>query len=315
MTRRLLDAVHAELQSSVSWPIRLLSNSTLTNRRLRVVRAIEVFLAKRVGRNAKRQFVPGGVGQPEVEVLLIDKRTDKKPSPAVLHIHGGGYVAGRAGFQVPMLEELSRELSCLVISVEYRLAPETSYEGSREDNYAALRWLHRNAEALKVDPSRIAVVGESAGGGHAAALAILARNRGEVPLCFQVLIYPMLDDRTVLRPDDKSFLVWNRQFNEFGWRSLLRCQPGSDDVPAGVVPGREEDLSGLPPAWLGVGDQDLFLEEDLAYAERLRRAEVPVELVVQPGAFHGFDLLAKKASVSRDFTRSWQAALHRVFSI
>lgn len=218
---------------------------------------------------------------------------------AVLWIHGGGYVIGSAVMDDRVCRAYARRLSATVASVEYRLAPEHPHPAPLEDCYAALLWL---AARPDVDPTKIVIAGASAGGGLASALALLARDRGEVAPAAQLLVYPMLDDRTCLRTDrDGAHRLWSIGSNRFGWRSYLGREPGSPDVPAYAAAARAESLAGLPPTWIGVGDEDLFHDEDLAYAERLRAADVPVTLEVVPGAFHGFDMIAPKKSVSRAF--------------
>jgi acetyl esterase/lipase len=194
-----------------------------------------------------------------------------------------------------------------VASVDYRLAPDHPYPAPLEDCYSALTWLSR---LPSVDASRLAIGGASAGGGLAAALALLTRDRGEISLTAQLLVYPMLDDRTVDRKglDKPGLRLWNQSSNKFGWSAFL----GNADRSV-AVPGRREDLSGLPPAWLGVGTFDLFHDEDLAYAERLRAAGVPCEVEVVPGAFHGFDGIVPKAKVSQSFFKSQCALLRRTF--
>ncbi len=256
--------------------------------------------------------IPGPRGAPDVGVIVVDPSPGKKGRPALLHIHGGGYVAGTAKQYSTRVQQIAQSCDCVVVSVDYRLAPETRFPGSLEDNYAALRWVYTNADGLGVDRQRIAVGGESAGGGHAAALAIAARDRREFPIAFQLLIYPMLDDRTgssrPVPPHIGSF-VWTPECNVFGWTSLLGVTAGSDRVPAGSVPARVENLSGLPPAFIAVGSIDLFVEEDVEYARRLIAAGVPTELHVLPGAYHGFDFIVPTASISTRFTECWTAAL------
>ncbi|GAA4774873.1 hypothetical protein GCM10023219_23000 [Stakelama sediminis] len=169
---------------------------------------------------------------------------------------------------------------------------------------------------MGVDRQRLGVMGESAGGGLAAILAIMARDRGQVPLSFQCLIYPMLDDRTgSLRqpPPHVGVFAWTVPDNVFGWRSFLGQQPGTDSVPVAAVPARTRDLSGLPPAFIGVGSIDLFVDEDVTYARRLIDAGIMTELHVVPGAFHGFDGSARETSVARHFTRAKRNALRRAF--
>ena len=260
--------------------------------------------------------IPGPKGAPEVRVYIVGNSPGAS-KPAVLHIHGGGYILGSALGARRDIQNLSTALDCVAVSVDYRLAPETTFPGSLEDNYAALRWMHTNAKELGIDGKRIAIKGESAGGGHAAALAIAARDRGEFPICFQVLIYPMLDDRTGSTrqmPPHLGHYVWTPASNRFGWTSLLGVPAGSASVPPNSVPARVSDLKGLPPAFIGVGAIDLFAPEDIEYAQRLLAAGIAVELNVVPGAFHGFDGLVPNANLSRQFAQAWHEALRRAFT-
>ena len=259
--------------------------------------------------------IPGPEGAPDVTLYLINTGR-YGVRPAILHIHGGGYIAGTAKWLCRDLQELAAELDCAIVSVDYRVAPETRYSGSVEDNYAGLRWVYANAAQLGIDPMRIAVMGESAGGGHAALLAIAARDRGEVPVLFQALLYPMLDDRTgssrVVPPHIGSF-VWTAESNRFGWRCFLGTEPGGADVPAAAVPARATKFQGLPPAFIGVGSIELFVDEGIDYARRLIHAGVATELVVVPGAFHGFDGFARDTEVARRFTATKVNALREAF--
>lgn len=259
----------------------------------------------------ERQVIPGAAGQPEVAVFVVNAGKESR-RPAILHTHGGGYVTGSAEASVHALQVLCKQLDCVAVTVDYRLAPETTYAGSIEDNYAGLRWLHANAETLGVDPARIALLGESAGGGHAALLAIAARDRGEVPVAFQCLVYPMLDDRTGTSrrtPPHVGKLGWTAESNRFGWESFLGTRPGGRSAPKGAVPARVANLAGLPPAWIGVGSIDLFHDEDVDYAQRLNASGVATELVVVPGGFHGFDNMPETIGIVRRFNQSKLAAL------
>ena len=247
----------------------------------------------------EKRVIPGAAGHPEVAIYIVNAKAGTN-RPAVLHTHGGGYVIGSAESSVRQLQELCTKLDCVAVSVEYRLAPETTFVGSIEDNYAGLKWLHANAAAVGADPTKIALLGESAGGGHAALLAITARDRGEVPVCFQCLIYPMLDDRTGTSRAVQPWvgtLIWTPERNYFGWEAFLGTKPGKAKAPKGAVPARVLDLTGLPPAFIGVGTLDLFCDEDVDYAQRLNNAGVPAELIVVPGAFHGFDGIAKMMKI------------------
>ena len=234
------------------------------------------------------------------------------PLPALLHIHGGGYIMGKPEHNDVGNEGLALAAGCVVVSVDYRLAPECPAPGAVEDCYAALQWLVGHHEEFGIDPDRIAVGGESAGGGLSAALALLARDRGGPRIAFQWLIYPMLDDRTGSHhvPPHTGEFVWTPSANRFGWRALLGLDPGHPQVSPYAAPARAEDLAGLPPAYIAVGALDLFVDEDIAYARRLMQAGVAVELRVYPGAFHGFDAIGESRYGTR-FTADNRAALAR----
>lgn len=262
------------------------------------------------------QMVPGGAGAPQVKLFVINAKPGTS-RPGILHTHGGGYILGTAATDVRRLQELAKALDCVIVSVEYRLAPETRFDGSIEDNYSGLRWMSANADSLGLDRSRIAVMGESAGGGHAALLAITARDRGEIPIAFQLLVYPMLDDRTggvVKVPPHIATVGWSASENQVGWRAFLGQQPGTAKVPVRAVPARTKSLAGLPPAFILVGGVDLFVSEDIDYAKRLNEAGVPTELLVIPGAFHGFDQLDPQSPQAQQFNGAKVEALRRAFA-
>ena len=242
--------------------------------------------------SVEERLIPGPEGAPDVRILIYTPPGQAKGKrPALYHIHGGGYVLGAPeGGDLPN-RATALAVGCIVVSVDYRKAPETQWPGSRDDCYAGLCWLHDNAEELGIDTSRIAIGGESAGGGHAAALAIHARNQGGPKICLQVLDAPMLDDRTGSTGEPHPYtgeFVWTPAANRFGWESLLGVKPGGPDVTEEMAPARTRDLTGLPPAMVYVGALDLFLEEDIEYVRRLARSGIPVEFYVTPGAFHGF---------------------------
>lgn len=250
----------------------------------------------------------GRTGAPPVplRIYLPDAQV-ARPLGCIYHIHGGGYVGGSARQFEFYVRPIARELGCAIVSVDYRLAPENPHPAPVEDCYAGLAWLFAQAGELGIDPRRIGVMGESAGGGLAAALALLARDRGEYRLAFQSLTYPMIDDRTCARetwPHLGEF-VWTRHNNHFGWSSLLGHEPGGEAVSPYAVAARAKDLGGLPPTYLDVGALDLFLQENMEYARRLMEAGVPVEFHVWPGAFHGFELGGGTAAASR----AWQSKL------
>jgi acetyl esterase/lipase len=261
----------------------------------------------------QRRMIPGPAGAPQVEVLVFTPRAPAPIRPCILHIHGGGYISGSAEGGEAALRPAAADLDCIIVSVNYRLAPETVCPGAVEDCYAALAWLFASAAELGVDTARVAVKGESAGGGLAAALALLARDRGEYRLAFQSLTYPMLDDRTCVakepNPQTGEFL-WTRHNNHYGWKALLGMEPGSDGVSPYAAPARAQDLSGLPPTFIATTTLDLFVNENIVFAERLIRAGVPCELHIYPGGFHAFDI-APTAKVSIAARRDTREALRR----
>jgi acetyl esterase/lipase len=263
----------------------------------------------------EEHLVPVGRGLPAVRVYVVNAKPGQR-RPAILHTHGGGFILGSAKQELPRLQTLATALDCTIATVEYQLAPEARYTTSVEQNYAGLRWLHAQADVLGVDRARLAVMGESAGGGHAALLAFAARDRGEVPLVFQLLVYPMLDDRTGSSRQLPPFfgsVGWSPAENRFGWRAFLGVEPGGRAVPTAAVPARRTDLSGLPPTFIGVGGIDLFAGEDIDFAKRLVAVGVPTELLVVPGAFHGFDAAGADTKLAANFNAAKLAALRRAF--
>jgi acetyl esterase/lipase len=228
-------------------------------------------------------------------------------------MHGGGYVIGNAAQEDRFCHQIAHGLGAIVAAVDYRLAPEHPFPTPLHDCHDALVWL---AGLTEVDRSRIAIGGASAGGGLAAALALLTRERAEVRPMFQLLRYPMLDDRTAARTDvdERDVRLWNIASNRFGWRSYLGAEPGADGIDPLAAVARASDLTDLPPAWIGVGSLDLFQAEDLVYARRLEAAAVPCRVSVVEGAFHGFDVIRPKATVSRCFHAQQVEALRTAFS-
>ncbi len=230
-----------------------------------------------------------------IRVRLHRPKNQQAPGPALLWIHGGGYVLGTPAQDDYICKRFAAKLGVTVAAVDYRLAPEHPYPVPLEDCYQALTWL---ASLPAVDSGRMAIAGASAGGGLTAALAFLTRDRGAIDLMAQILVYPMLDDRVshIEHRHDPLFRVWDRISNNFGWNAYL-----SDADPSDAVPARRTDLAGLPPTWIGVGSLDLFCDEDLEYAERLRAAGVRCRTHVIPGAFHGFDMMMPRSRVAREF--------------
>ena len=263
----------------------------------------------------EERLVPGPAAAPHVQLRIYRPRDATGSLGCIFHIHGGGFVGGSTAELEFHHRPLAAELNCVIVAVDYRLAPEVSFPGNLEDCYTALQWTMANAAEIGVDPARLGVMGESAGGGLAAALALLARDRGEVGIAFQHLIYPMLDDRTCVadpHPYAGQF-VWPADNNRFGWTSLLGAEPGGPDVSHYAAPARAADLSGLPPTFISTAALDLFVDENIDYARRLNHAGVPVELHVWPGAFHGFDLLPGPA-VADAARQASRAALRRALA-
>jgi acetyl esterase/lipase len=231
----------------------------------------------------------------------------------LLWMHGGGLIIGSPRQNDRAMFGLVRELGIVVASVDYRLAPQHPFPAPLDDCHAALKWIHAHPSALGIDPERIALGGESAGGGLAASLAQRVHDQGEIHPVFQLLVYPMLDDRSSLRTDvpHSDLLIWTQRNNRFGWESYLGRACGSDALPPYAVPARRADLTGLPPAWIGVGTLDLFHDEDVEYARRLIRDGTACELVTVTGAFHGFDQFDLALSVVQTFRQSQIDALRK----
>ena len=246
--------------------------------------------------------------------LSLLRPVESAESPPVLYwMHGGGMVIGNRYMDDARLIEWCRWLGCVCVSVEYRLAPEAPYPGPPDDCEAGLRFIVEHADDLRIDPQRVGVAGRSAGGALAAGLALRWRDRGQVPLAFQYLEYPMLDDRGLTVSSQLEGLpIWTRESNAFGWRSYLGDRQGTDDVPVDAAPARATDLSGLPPTFIGIGTVDCLRDESIDFAARLCLADVPTELHVYAGAVHGFDMFADTA-VARTAARDSADWLARQF--
>lgn len=239
----------------------------------------------------REEIHAAGGSRPDVRALLYRPSAEAASGAGFVHIHGGGYVMGNPDMSDPANLEICAKLGVVVLSVDYRVAPEHPIPDPLDDCYTALAWLHDQAPALGVDPDRIGIGGESAGGGLAAALAIKARDAGEYAVCHQHLTYPMLDDRTGTpeQPGDPLVgeFLWTRQSNQYGWRSYL----GDSPAEAPQVPARLEDFAGLPPTWMATAALDLFRDENIEYAHKLMQAGVRTELISYPAACHGFPMV------------------------
>lgn len=306
-------AIHPELRRFA----RLTPKITYNRRN---VRFFHRFLgAARVSRPPRdlrihNEHVPRPGDQTKLRLRIYQPKSNPTPSAALLWLHGGGYVMGTPEQDDKRCVQFVRELGVTIVSVDYRMAPGFPFPAALDDGYTALTWTAAHAEQLGIDPTRIALAGVSAGGGLAAALAQLAHDRQDIQPAFQLLIFPMLDDRTVLRGENAqtASVIWNQQSNRFGWEAYLGNDFGRETVPQYAVPARRKDLSGLPPAWIGVGTLDLFHDESMAYAQRLQEAGVPCEFVQVPGAFHGFDIFKATLPVVQEFRDSQIAVLRKV---
>ncbi|WP_254295253.1 alpha/beta hydrolase [Sphingomonas tagetis] len=262
-------------------------------------------------------FIDASQPDRQVRCLIYRRKARTGLNPVILYMHGGGYLQGSAEMGEASHLHLARELDALVISIDYRLSPMTRFPGALEDCYAALRWVYCQGGAWDADLSRVMVSGASAGGGLAAGLALLARDRGEFQIHFQHLIYPMLDDRSGMpgvAPACTGEYVWTPEANVFAWQSLLGDDPASMSPSPYAAPARATDVSGLPPAFIACGAIDLFIVENVAYARKLICAGVPTELHVYAGAPHGFHLIGE-ADVTRSANRDSFNALARAAGV
>jgi acetyl esterase/lipase len=249
-----------------------------------------------------RDFATKSADGTPVKLRWYEKKGGTK-GPSVLYLHGGGMILGSVDIYDSVARTYVSRSSVPMLSVDYRLAPESPHPMPVEDCYAGLTYLAEHAASLGVDRKRIAVMGESAGGGLATAIAMLGRDRNGPALAKQILIYAMLDDRNT-RPDPRlaPFASWTYDDNITGWRGLLGARYGTDDVPHTAAPARATDVNDLPPAYIEVGQLDIFCNEDIAYALRLSQAGIPVELHVHVGAQHGFELIAPASKVAQRST-------------
>lgn len=252
-------------------------------------------------------------GNTNVRLRIYQPVNPSLPTPVLIWMHGGGQIIGKPELEDTICIQFVRELGVSIVSVDYRLAPKYPFPAGLEDCYSALIWAKDQAQSFGFDTSRIAVGGTSAGGGLAASLAQLAHDRKEVSLVFQLLTYPMLDDRTVLRTDidDSNSPTWSHKANKFGWESYLGKNYGAQQLPKYAVPARRSDLSGLPKAWIGVGTLDIFFDEDTAYAQRLKDAGIACDLEIVQDAFHGFDAFDQNIPIVQEFRKSQLAALKK----
>ena len=262
--------------------------------------------------------VPGPEGAPDVSLLICRPSAATTAVPALYFIHGGGMIMGSNRSQgTTEVLEAAVALGMAVVSVEYRLAPDHPHPAPVEDCYAGLVWTVEHADELGIDPDRVIVSGASAGGGLAAATALLARDRSGPALIGQLLLCPMLDDRnTSYSARQMAGLgIWDIGYNRVGWAALLGDAVGGPDVSPYAAPARATDLSGLPPAFIDVGSAETFRDEDVEYASRIWQAGGSAELHVWPGGFHGFSLLAPQAAISQTAKAAALPWLRRIIGI
>jgi len=317
--------MHRRLDPELAAPLEAWHNATegginlhdipAARRMMEALAAAQMVKARPIdGVSSEDRYAPGPDGAPEVFVRIYRPTERRDTLPALLWMHGGGYVLGSVARDDLLAKHLAKVGQRVVASVEYRLAPEYPFPAPVEDCYAVLKWLSAHSAELGVHTARIAIGGASAGSGLAAGLALLARDRAEVEVAFQLLIYPMLDDRNIAPATETvpDTFVWTRENNRMGWRAYLGREPSGADVSPYAAAARATDLHGLPPAYIAVGDLDLFLDENMTYAQRLLAAGVPTELHVYPGAFHGFNGFVPTAEISQRFNADRDNALKRM---
>lgn len=261
------------------------------------------------GLRAHSEYIasPGG----RMRVKVLQPRSQDAPVPGILWIHGGGYETGGL-YMLPVSngKMLAKRFGAVVVSPAYRLSGEAPYPAALEDCYAALEWMYRHAEELGIDPERIVVGGESAGGGLTAAVCLLARDRGEIPVALQLPLYPMLDSEDTPSSADNHGRNWDTRRNHRAWKRYLGVLYGTDLVSKYASPARETDYAGLPPCYTYVTEGEPFLDETLGFVSRLQEAGVEARVDVYPGDLHAFDLLEPW----RDESRLAKERLCEVFS-
>ena len=279
------------------------SLGTVNARTLEKVRANRLLLNEQVELSNEVErtdhTVPGSDGAPDIRLRVHRLREAVGDLPCLYWIHGGGYVLGAPEQDDLRFDRWCQRFNLMGVAVQYRLAPENPYPAGVEDCYTGLSWVKEHGGELGIDTSHIGIGGPSGGGGLAAALGLMVRDRGEFEVDYQLLIYPMIDDTCTSATANLDVPVWDPESNEFGWSSYLGELFGTDDVPAHAAATRATDLSRLPPTYIMVGTLDGFADEDIDYAQRLNHDGVAVELHVYPGAPHGFEGFAPGAALSR----------------
>ncbi|MCU5601409.1 alpha/beta hydrolase [Bacillus wiedmannii] len=260
-----------------------------------------------------KRMIPGAAGEMVVKIYEpVEKNLDKLP--AMLWIHGGGYVMGHPDMDDVLCERFVQTAECVVVSVNYRLAPENPYPAAIEDCYAGLVWMTNEADSLGIDVNRVAIAGASGGGGLTAALALMARDKGGPSIIFQMPLYPMLDSHNIT-PSSYEIIeenaTWNRSNNLTAWNMYLGKKNDTNEQSPYAVPSRADNLAGLPPTYTCVGQLDLFRDEIIEYVTRLAQAGVDVEFHLYPGCFHCFEVLVPEAEVSQRASQNYFDAMAR----
>ena len=263
------------------------------------------------------RMIPGAAGEMLAKVYEPSQRIGGK-LPAMLWIHGGGYVLGHPDMDDALCERFVQAANCVVVSFDYRLAPEHPYPAAINDCYAGLVWMTDEAESLGIDLDRVAIAGASGGGGLTTALALMARDKGGPALLFQMPLYPMVDNRNSTASSHEIIVenaTWNRTNNVTAWSMYLgEDTAGSEQLSAYAVPARAESLAGLPPTYTCVGQLDLFRDETIDYVRRLAEAGVDVEFQLYPGCYHCFEVFVPEAEVSQRASQSYVDAMARALN-
>ncbi len=259
---------------------------------------------------------PSHSGEPDVKLRMFRPKDETGKLPCLYWIQGGGYVLPAPDLDDQICADIAKSLSCAVVSVQWRRAPEAPFPAASDDCFVGLQWTVTNAENLALDTARIVIGGASSGGGAAAGVALRVRDQAGFSVAHQLLIYPMLDDRNITRSSQAVIdpELWNRQDNELAWRAYLGAAYGTEKVSPYAAPARMPDLSGLAPTTILTGELDLFVDENIEYAQRLMHAGVNTELHVYPAVHHGFDRHDPTTIVARRFFADRNAALRRAFA-
>lgn len=259
------------------------------------------------------QYIPGPMYHPNLRVRVYQPKQFKPPLPAILYIHGGGFIFGTPEMQDQLCCLYVKEINCIVFSVDYRLAPEHPFPAAIEDCYSTLLWMSKNATKLGINPTKITLLGHSAGGGLATAVSLMARDRNGPSICFLMPLYPMLDDRniTLSSKQIKDNKVWNGDFNKKAWSMYLKGI-NKNAISYYAAPARADNYNGLPPTYTFIGDLDPFRDETINFVMHLSQSGVPTEFHLYPGCFHAFERIVPDAMISKQATNAYIEVLKKV---